>query len=713
MNIPKEIGIPFGDSSQKTVDALNTLLKQVAISYESDYVTICSVERLGVSCSDRSVDFLVAGVDVDHYAIAEVIHRAYRRNEKRSIQYIADIEDSNLSDIDAVQTSGVKSAVVMPLRLASVRDASLVLLWFRASKDIDPQELENIIFYGRLVEILCDNSVVVKTSEEQANRLSALVELSTTIYSSLNYQVVLDKVIDLATSLVSASYATIYLIDRSANDLEPLLTNAEQKHDSIMAKHLPLGKGAPGQAAVLSEGVIVNGLTSDHPESEARENGSEIAVPLIHSGKTIGVLSIRRESGVLFTLEDLQFLSIFARQSADVIENARMFRDLQVAYNKLSLTQDQMVETEKLRVLGEMACGVAHDFNNSLGAILGRAELLQRKIFDPEIIKGLKEIEKLALQGAETVRRTQEFARVRSKAVKKRVMINEVIEDAVETTKPLWKEQAQLNLVEIEVTTDLRAKNPVAGSRGDLVDTIANMIQNSVEALPNGGRISIKTYDRNDEVVVEIVDDGVGMAPAVRDRVFYPFFTSKGRGKTGLGMSVAYGVLTRHQAAVEIESEEGAGTRIEIIFPARPELAESITKKVRIGIVKDLNILLVDDDEDLLSVVSELISALGHTVVTAPEGIEALARFDEKAFDMVITDLGLPGMSGWDIANAVRLRKPETPVILISGWGAQIAEADIAKYQVDLVLSKPFSLRQLEESIWTVLSAKTTDAQLR
>jgi signal transduction histidine kinase/ActR/RegA family two-component response regulator len=692
----------------ETAEALNELLRQIAVSGRAEFVTVHGADELDVEPEYLKASFLNADEKIDPDCVARIVSHCRSEMARLSIRFVQALAETTLNEDPVVQASGIKSAVVVPLELMSAPNASLVILWTKNRKQFTEAELENITTSARLVGILCKSIVVMKTCLEQSKRLSALVELSTTIYSTLNYQVVLNKVIDLATSFVSASYATIYLLSSDGTKLKSLMTNADTMRESIMGSDLTIGKGAEGRAAAQGEGVIVNGLSASGSEDgESAMRGSRIAVPLSFSGNTIGVLCVHRDSGGLFTLEDLQFISIFARQAADVIENARMFRDLQLAYNKLSCTQEQMLETEKLRALGEMACGVAHDFNNRLGAILGRAQLLQEQISDQRVLDGLREIEGLALKGAETVRRTQEFARVRSKTVKERVSINQVVQDAVETTKPFWKDQAQLNLVEVELATDLTATQPIAGSLGELVDALSNMIQNSVEAMPNGGKITVNTCDQGDEVVIEIVDNGVGMTLQDREKMFYPFFTTKGKGKTGLGLSVAYGILTRHQVAVDVVTEEGKGTRISMIFPARPELAEREEKKAPRGTVKRLRVLLVDDDESLLSVVFELLSSLGHDTATASEGIEALAKFGEREFDIVITDLGLPGMSGWDIAKAVKLKDPNMPVIIISGWGAQIAESDISSRGVDLVLPKPFTLAQLEEAIGTVLEEET------
>jgi signal transduction histidine kinase/CheY-like chemotaxis protein len=674
------------------------------VSHNTDYLTILDADQLGVDVSDVTVFSGAVGDVLEPSFIATVVREACERGDARPIYFCPDLRKGGS---DALQASGICSAAVIPLRVESMPGSCLVMVWIREKRSLSSEDLENLIFYCRLVAILCWNILTVRTVSEQSERLSALIDLSTTIYSSLNYQAVLQKVIDFARSLASATYATIYILDHEQRRLQPFLSNCAGDKVCVAGSSIDLETGAEGEAASRGEGVIVNGVFSDHSKG-----GSRLALPLISSGETIGVLSVHRESGMPFTLEDLQFLSIFARQAADVIENARMFRDLQDAYEKLSATQKQMVETERMRVMGEMACGVAHDFNNILGSILGRAQLLQRTTNDESALTGLAEIEKLALQGADTVRRTQEFARVRSKVARRQVMINDVIKQAVQTTKPLWKEQAQFNLVEIDVTTNLAAEQPIAGSFDELVDAMTSLVQNAVEAMPKGGRIEIGSYDRGDKIVVEVVDDGEGMSDEVREKALYPFFSTKGGGKAGLGLSVAYGVLNRHNATVEIESQEGEGARVRIVFQARPELREAEPATVVSANPEGLSVLLVDDDKSLLEVTSELLEALGHNVITAEEGIEALSRFDAGEFDLVVTDLGLPGMSGWDIANAVKLKKPGIPVVLISGWGAQISESEIRKQNVDLVVPKPFTMRQLGDAIRKVYSSGQTDKSI-
>jgi CheY-like chemotaxis protein len=202
-------------------------------------------------------------------------------------------------------------------------------------------------------------------------------------------------------------------------------------------------------------------------------------------------------------------------------------------------------------------------------------------------------------------------------------------------------------------------------------------------------------------------DDGVGMSREAMEKAFYPFFSTKGHGKAGLGLSVVYGVLKRHGAGIELSSHVGKGTDITVTFRAIDKSTNLVVSETFAEVPRMLQILVVDDDKPLLRVISELLSALGHFAVLAEDGLEALAKFEEGRFDLVITDLGLPGMSGWDVANAVKLRQ-DLPVILASGWGAQITDAEIKKHNVDYVLPKPFTMLHLKDALGAVMSRRAT-----
>jgi len=355
---------------------------------------------------------------------------------------------------------------------------------------------------------------------------------------------------------------------------------------------------------------------------------------------------------------------------------------------------EQLVRTERLRALGEMASGVAHDFNNILGAILGRAQLLHRGVKGDEIRQGLEAIEKAALDGANTVRRLQHFSRRRREEEFFPVDLNQAIKDALAITEARWKDESNLAGATIEVRTDFGKISPVMGNISELREVLTNMIFNAVEAMPIGGRLTFTTDEGEGWVSASVSDTGIGMSEDVRARVFDPFFTTKGVKGTGLGLSVSYGIIKAHKGEINVKSEPGQGTTMLIRLPIPSKLRPAPQPKAAPS-AKPGRILIIDDDGVVRDLLSDILRAEGHTVVPASSGREGLRLFRQGAFDLVLTDLGMPEFSGWEVAAAIKAIAPRTPVALVTGWGITLDRAKLKEAGIDLVLSKPFQYRDV------------------
>jgi len=364
-------------------------------------------------------------------------------------------------------------------------------------------------------------------------------------------------------------------------------------------------------------------------------------------------------------------------------------------------------ESEKLRALGEMASGVAHDFNNILSAIIANAQLLEEHLGDEaELKRRLRLIQVAAKDGAETIKRIQEFSRVRKDKNFVRLDLNELVEQIVLITSPRWKDQPQRLGHTIGLDAQISPLPPVAGNASELKEVITNIIFNAVDAMPAGGRITVRTWEEGGLACLAISDTGRGMPTQVRRRVFDPFFTTKGVTNSGLGLSVSYGIVRRHDGQIEVESQEGVGTTFYIRLPATdaPQV-EAPPEAAKGTACQQARILIVDDEEMVLDALSEVLGSEGHTVVTASGGREGLAKFGEGGFDLVLTDLGMPEMSGWELAAAVKGLSPHTPVAMITGWGAEFSSEQLAERGVDLVLAKPFDCAQVTSLVSRALEA--------
>lgn len=597
-----------------------------------------------------------------------------------------------------------------PFEIEDIGGGYLIWCWQNEPANFSEIYFEKAALITEQVALSLKLSLKERRSQELNAKLAALLELSTAIYSSLNYKEVLEKAIHLSMGIVGADGGSIFILDKKSNLLNPLITIDEQHEDKISKVNLRLGEGITGLVAQNGIGLISNHTETDprvyHVPGTPEEPESLISAPLTWSSEVIGTITLRSTTGKQFIQEDLDILTIFARQTADAIENAKLFESLERAYKELSNTQEQLIMTEKLRALGEMAGGVAHDFNNVLGAILGKTQLLLREVDNPKWIEHLKLIEKVTLAGAKTVQKLQNFTRVSRQSQFEHIDLIKVIEDAIEMTRPRWKDECQHQGVVINLNFKQNELQPILGNPNELVEAISNLILNAVDALPQGGNIEIVAVMEDEQAVIKIKDNGIGMSESVMKRIFFPFFTTRGKQGTGMGLSVVYGIITRHKGDIDVSSKVGQGTEITLSFPSTGETIQKPKPSVRIVSELGATILIIDDDDNIREVISEVLEVLGHSVKSAPSGEEGLKLFKKEKFDLVITDLGMPGMSGWEVTRICKSLKPSVPVMMISGWGHQIDEEMVNQSKLDGILGKPFEIDKIKNMIQEVLAKR-------
>jgi CheY-like chemotaxis protein len=232
------------------------------------------------------------------------------------------------------------------------------------------------------------------------------------------------------------------------------------------------------------------------------------------------------------------------------------------------------------------------------------------------------------------------------------------------------------------------------------------MIFNAIEAMPEGGGIEIQTFQRKEKVYIKISDTGMGMAEEVRKKIFEPFFTTKPFSNAGLGLSMSYGIIKRLGGEIEVKSIVGHGTIFTIILPVGLEGKEEVTVSSFIKNGREARILVIDDEETVRSVLFRILSEVKHRVTVAENGEEGIRLFKEGGFDIVLTDLGMPGISGWEVGKTVKKMSPRTPVGMITGWGMEVDQATIKENGIDFVISKPFQFNQILKVIDETIASK-------
>ena len=373
---------------------------------------------------------------------------------------------------------------------------------------------------------------------------------------------------------------------------------------------------------------------------------------------------------------------------------------------RLKVTQEQIIQAERLSAIGHLARGVAHEFNNILAIILGNAELMVRRRQSRSNLEKLKTIEEAGWRAAETVRRLHSFATTTGGREFVAVDLNEIILDAVAVTRPRWKDEAEARGFTIKVITNLGPLPRALGNPTELREMVVSLLFNALDAMPEGGQITITTRAVGEMLEMSVSDTGVGMSEEIARHIFDPFFTTKGPSRTGLGLSVLHGVLARHRGSVDVSTQERYGTT----FIVRLRSAEGSPNAERPAtdaeVPGGLRILVIEDEAQILHLLVRTLQNAGHTVRSAAGGQQGLSIFGREKFDIVVTDLSIPEVSGFEVARTAKRLDPGVPVILVTGWGDQLDPQHLDESGVDLVVAKPFRTQDILSAIRKVSTAR-------
>ncbi len=517
-----------------------------------------------------------------------------------------------------------------------------------------------------------------------------------------------------------------------------------------------------GEVMTTGQPVIANdplndprrgGLPSGHPHM-----GAFLGLPFHHGERLIGMVGIANRPGG-YNQTDVDSLQPFLAMCANMIEALRndMRRkqaeaavlaantELEEALHRLKSAAERMAEQERLRALGTMVSGIAHDFNNSLSPILGFSEILlmdDKYLEDKERVRRYaRMIHLAATDAASVVRRMQEFYRPSDSGKRfVAVRVDALIEQVLGLTQLKWKDQALAAGGTVRIVTEIGEVPAIAGNEHELREVLTNLIFNAVDAMPQGGTITIRTMrdeglGMRDEtatasessalishpssviphpssliphpssliphpsaIILEVSDTGVGMDDEQRKQCLEPFYTTKGAQGTGLGLSVTYSIIERHQGELEIDSEPGRGTTVRLRLPAFR--GESAAEGQAPGAkLRSLRVLLIDDEALVREATQALLSADGHTVDTASDGASALQLFHANQYDLVILDRAMPEVNGDQLAEFIAQHRPGTPVIMLTGFGEMMKHAGECPPGVTTVVGKPVTAAALRKAL--------------
>jgi PAS domain S-box-containing protein len=555
--------------------------------------------------------------------------------------------------------------------------------------------------------------------ERQLEQLKLLEDLTLAIGQRQDLSSIFQVAIQRLEDQLPLDFACVCLRDDAPDQLRVASIGLRNQNVAALAglgmdAILPVGEN--GFSHCLSGRLVYEQDTArlEYPMAQQLALGglrSIVFTPLQVESQVFGVLLVARKEPDAFTGQERNFIQQVSAHVALASHQARLHGALKKAYDELRQSQQTLMQQERLRALGQMASGIAHDINNALVPALIYADTLLET--EPNLSeqnrKGVQTIQNAIRDVANTVARMREFYRLREpELILLPVQINALVEDVLDLTRARWSTIPREHGTVIEVSADLGGGLPsLMGVESEIREALVNLVFNAVDAMPDGGKLSVRTRLEPDDtgltcIMVEVRDTGIGMDEQTRSRCLEPFFTTKGDQGTGLGLAMVYGIVRRHAGAIDIETQPGRGTTIRLTFPVAVATAAPPKRQPTSKRPPRLRLLVVDDDLLVLETLRAVLEADGHVVTQADGGQKGIDTFRAAseggdAFGVVITDLGMPSVDGRAVARAVKEASPRTPVILLTGWGAQMQAEGEVPPNVDEVVSKPVTLEQLRD----------------
>jgi len=583
---------------------------------------------------------------------------------------------------------------------------------------ITPVRSGDTVTFAGFVRDITERRQAEARLRTQLERLALLDEITRAIGERQDVQSIFQVVVRSVEDQLPADFACLCRYDATDRQLTVAAVGAK-------SRTLALELAMPEQARVdidqngLSQcvqGALVyepdiTDVAFPFPQRLARGGlKSFVAAPLQIESKVFGILVVARLQANGFVSGECEFLRQLAEHAALAAHQTELHGALQSAYDDLRQSQQAILQQERLRALGQMASGIAHDINNALSPVaLYTESMLETETGLSPTARGQLEVIQRAVEDVgQTIGRMREFYRQReAQLATTTVRLNDLVDQVLELTRARWRDMAMQRGVVVTVETDLAPNLPlILGVESELREALINLVFNAVDAMPEGGKLTVRTTaapgEASDGVRVEVADTGVGMDVDTRRRCIEPFFTTKGERGTGLGLAMVYGVAQRHAAELDIESAPGAGATVSLTFAAARE--DGLDARAEIAaVLPRLRLLLVDDDPVLLKALEDALTNDGHVVTAANDGSAGIDAFEASLrrdrFDAVITDLGMPHIDGRRVAAAIKSLSPDTPIILLTGWGQGLLTGTEIPPHIDLVLSKPPKLREIRVAL--------------
>jgi PAS domain S-box-containing protein len=562
--------------------------------------------------------------------------------------------------------------------------------------------------------------------QQQLARLALLHQITRAMGERQDLASIFRTVLGRLERDLPAAFAAIFQGDAGAEDLQVCALGPQSVDLAAtmeVAEQSRVAVGQNGVRAALQGQTVYEPDTAQAPfpfphRFAAAGLRSVVLTPLMVEHTVFGLLVVAHHQPERFSSVDGEFLRQLSEQVAIAAHHAQLYTRLQQAYDDLRQTQQALFQQERLRAVGQMASGIAHDINNAISpaSLYVESLLATDATLSGPARAQLTTVQTALADVAQTVGRLRDFYRQPdATGALAAVDLTHLVPQVLELTRARWRDAAQQHGITITVHTDLPdAPLVVRGNESELRDALTNVIFNAVDAMPQGGTLTLTTHTTPTTVVVEVRDTGVGMDAETRQRCVEPFYTTKGARGTGLGLAMVYGAMQRHRGELAIDSAVSHGTTVRLLFPRDADLEQAPrTTATPAARIAPLRILLVDDDPLVRQSLAEILQGDGHGVTVAEGGAAGVAAFRRaracaEAFDVVITDLGMPEVDGRAVARHVKQEAGQTPVLMLTGWEQPLGATGALPPYIDALLSKPPTLAALRTALATVTAPRFT-----
>jgi len=563
-------------------------------------------------------------------------------------------------------------------------------------------------------------------------RLTTLLNLSQNVVETLDLQKILQEMVDGISELMGMGTAAIYLIEgemlRLSATFPPLPPDfPESLRLARKCDHPHLAKAIDTRAPLLVPDIREETLTPEEQAAvELRGLRTILYVPLIADEEVMGAYIVCSADECLSVEEsDIHLSCTLANLGALALKNARLFEEKKdysarlerslaeqkAAEHEREELQQELFQTQKLDAIGQLAGGVAHDFNNQLGGILGFAELVRLKAKDDRLIRYAENIINLGRRGAELTSQLLAFAR-KGEFQRLVVDLHQVITEVTDILE-------HTVLQKIDIRTQLNAeRHNTLGDPTQIQNALLNLALNARDAMPEGGVMLFRTGEiRLDEATsremlfpleagnyirVSISDSGAGIDEETRERIFEPFFTTKSRGEgTGMGLAAVYGTMKNLGGGIRVHSEVERGTTFDLYFPLELGADKTAERPAPAVPQSGKEIMVVDDEEAVAQSTSELLAQAGYVLHVFIDSSQALAAYQERqsSIDLVVLDMIMPGMSGSQLYQAIKAINPAARFLIISGFSLSDDTQRLLAEGKAAFLPKPYQSADLIDAV--------------